>query len=79
MLNGYGLMMFNVGKLNAIHLPFGDGFNRTNKNDDDLGMVYEIGVSLVSSEDHKLWRIRSTLHLKRKRHWLRLVGVYGTH
>jgi hypothetical protein len=45
MLNGYGLMMFNVGKLNAIHLPFGDGFNRTNKNDDDLGMVYEIGVS----------------------------------
>lgn len=22
--------MFNVGKLNAIHLPFGDGFNRTN-------------------------------------------------
>ena len=43
-----------------------------------LGMVY-FGVSLVSSEDHKLWRIRSTLHLKRKRHWLRLVGVYGTH
>ena len=37
--------MFNVRKLNAIHLPFGDGFNRTNKNDDDLEMVYEIGVS----------------------------------
>lgn len=48
------------------------------RNELKLGMVY-FGVSLVSSEDHKLWRIRSTLHLKRKRHWLRLVGVYGTH
>ena len=31
----------------AANLPFGDGFNRTYKHGDDLGVVYDIGITTL--------------------------------
>jgi len=48
------------GKPNAINLPFGDGFNPTQRHGDDLGMIYGIGFTTLPRHSYP-WEDRNTL------------------